>query len=134
DPNPGLVECVLGEDPVELAFRPTFLDNLHLIPVGGPGRGPGRVLRSSRMAALVEILRQCYDLVVVDSPPLLVNSDSVMLSDLADGTILVVRAGVTPQSTLSRAIDQIDESKLRGVVLNGSKSAVPGWLRRLCGV
>jgi capsular exopolysaccharide synthesis family protein len=132
--TPGLVDCVLGEEPIEAAFRPSFLDNLHLVPVGGPVRGNGRALRSSRMAALIDALRQTYDLVVLDSPALLVNSDSVMLSDLADGAILVVRAGVTPAATVAKAIEQIDESKLRGVVLNGSKSAIPGWLRRLGGM
>jgi capsular exopolysaccharide synthesis family protein len=131
---PGLVDCILGEEPIEAAFRPSFLDNLHLVPVGGPVRGNGRALRSSRMASLIDALRQTYDLVVLDSPALLVNSDSVMLSDLADGAILVVRAGVTPASTVAKAIEQIDESKLRGVVLNGSKSAIPGWLRRLGGL
>jgi capsular exopolysaccharide synthesis family protein len=131
---PGLVDCILGEEPIEAAFRPSFLDNLHLVPVGGPVRGNGRALRSSRMASLIDALRQTYDLVVLDSPSLLVNSDSVMLSDLADGAILVVRAGVTPASTVAKAIEQIDESKLRGVVLNGSKSAIPGWLRRLGGL
>jgi len=134
EPNPGLVDCVLGDDPIEAAFRPSFLDNLHIVPVGGPARGHGRALRSSRMAALVDALRQTYDLVVLDSPALLVNSDSVMLSDLADGAILVVRAGVTPAPTVAKAIEQIDESKLRGVVINGSKSAIPGWLRRLGGM
>jgi Mrp family chromosome partitioning ATPase len=134
EPTPGLVDCVLGDEPIEAAFRPSFLDNLHLVPVGGPGRGNGRALRSSRMASLIDALRQTYDLVILDSPALLVNSDSIMLSDLADGAILVVRGGVTPAATVAKAIEQIDESKLRGVVLNGSKSAIPGWLRRLGGM
>jgi receptor protein-tyrosine kinase len=133
EPTPGLVDCILGSDPMELAFRPSFLDNLHLIPVGAPPTVPGRALRSSRMAALVDALRQSYDLVILDAPALLVNSDSVMLSDLADGTIIVIRAGVTPAPSVAKALEQIDESKLRGVVLNGSQSALPGWLRRLCG-
>jgi capsular exopolysaccharide synthesis family protein len=134
EPSPGLIDCVLGDEPIELAFRPSFLDNLHIVPVGGPQRGPGRALRSSRMAALVDALRQTYDLVVLDAPALLVNSDSVMLSDLADGAILVVRAGITPAPAVAKAIEQLDESKLRGVVLNESKSAIPGWLRRLGGI
>jgi capsular exopolysaccharide synthesis family protein len=132
--SPGLVDCVLGDEPMESAFRASFLDNLHLVPVGGPAKGPGRALRSSRMAALIDALRQTYDLVVLDSPALLVNSDSVMLSDLADGAILVVRSGVTPAPAVAKAIEQIDESKLRGVVLNGSRSSIPGWLRRLGGM
>ena len=83
---------------------------------------------------VIQALQTRYDLVILDSPALLVNSDSVMLSDLADGAILVVRAGVTPAPAVARAIEQIDESKLRGVVLNGSNSAIPGWLRRLSGM
>jgi len=86
------------------------------------------------MAAIVDSLRQSYDLVVIDAPSLLVNSDSVMLMDLADGAVLVVRSGITPSSMVSKALEQIDEMKLRGVVLNGSQSAIPGWLRRLCGM
>src|SRR5438270_2421693 len=41
DAAPGLVDCVVGDEPFELAFRSSFLDNLHLIPVGGPVRAPG---------------------------------------------------------------------------------------------
>src|SRR5215813_11140466 len=134
DPTPGLVDCILGDEPLELAFRSSFLDNLHLLPIGGPAPGPGRALRSSRMAAIVETLRQSYDLVVVDAPSILVNSDAVMLMDLADGAVLVVRSGLTPQPMVTKAIEQIDETKLRGIVLNGSHSAIPGWLRRLCGM
>jgi Mrp family chromosome partitioning ATPase len=86
------------------------------------------------MAAIVDSLRQSYDLVVIDAPSLLVNSDSVMLMDLADGAVLVVRSGITPGGLVSKALEQIDEIKLRGIVLNGSQSAIPGWLRRLCGM
>lgn len=133
EPAPGLVDCIRGTDPMESAFRPTFLDNLHLIPVGSQSLSPGRPLRSGRMAALVDALRRTYDLVILDAPALLVNSDSVMLSDLADGTIVVVRAGITPAPTVAKALEQIDEAKLRGVVINGTHSALPDWLRRLCG-
>jgi capsular exopolysaccharide synthesis family protein len=134
EPTPGLVDCILGDEPLELAFRASFLDNLHLLPVGGPAPGPGRALRSTRMATIMDSLRQSYDLVVIDAPSLLVNSDSVMLMDLADGAVLVVRSGVTPAAMVGKAIEQIDETKLRGVVLNGSRSAIPGWLRRLGGM
>src|SRR5215469_2699161 len=72
--TPGLVDCLLGGHPMELAFRSTFLDNLHLIPVGDPPKKHGRALRSGRMAAFVDALRQTYDLVILDAPALLVNS------------------------------------------------------------
>ena len=134
EPNPGLVDCLLDEQPVQLAYRATFLDNLHLVPVGGPARQSGRLLRSSRMAMAVEAMRQTHDLVILDVPAILVNSDALLLTDLADGVIFVARTGVTPTTRVSEAIEQIDKGKLRGVVLNGVQSALPGWLKRLCGL
>jgi Mrp family chromosome partitioning ATPase len=86
------------------------------------------------MAAVVDAMRQTYDVIILDLPAILANSDAVLLTDLADGVICVVRAGVTPASMVMRSLDQIDETKLRGLVLNSSASAIPGWLRRLLGV
>ena len=134
EPNPGLVDCLLNDQPLQVAYRATVLDNLHLVPAGGPTSNPGRALRSSRMATAVDTLRESYDLVILDVPAVLVNSDALLLTDLADGAIFVVRAGVTPISLVAKAVEQLDEGKLRGVVLNGAHSAVPGWLRRLCGL
>jgi Mrp family chromosome partitioning ATPase len=82
----------------------------------------------------VDAMRELYDLVIIDGPALLVRSDALVLADLADGVLFVVRAGITPLSQVNQALDQIEERKLRGVVLNGTYSSVPGWLRRLCGL
>lgn len=131
---PGLLECIVDDEPVQNALRPTFLNNLHVMPVGGPLQRPGRPLRSPRVAAVVDQLRQSYDVVILDLPALLVNSDAVLLMDLADGAVWVVRSGVTPMALVHKALDQVDDSKVRGVVLNGTASATPGWLRRLCGI
>jgi capsular exopolysaccharide synthesis family protein len=132
--SPGLVDCLVDDEPLQAACRPTHLDNLHIVPWGSREAVPGRPLRSSQMAAVVEDMRQAYDIVILDLPPILVNSDAVLLTDLADGTIYVVRAGVTPITLVNRALEQLDEAKLRGVVLNGAKTSIPGWLGRLVGV
>lgn len=133
DPGPGLADCLLSGQPVHMAYRPTFLENLQLVPAGGPVANASRVLRSSRMAAAVELMRQTHDVVILDTPAVLANSDALLLTDLADGIIFVVRAGVAPAPLVAKAIEQLDEDKLRGVVLNEAHSAVPVWLRRLCG-
>ena len=133
-PTPGLVDCLLNDQPLQVGYRATFLENLHLLPAGGPTANPGRLLRSSRMAAALDATRQTHDVVILDVPAVLVNSDALLLTDLADGTIFVVRAGVTPMTLVNKAIEQLDDGKLRGVVLNGVQSAVPAWLRRLCGL
>jgi capsular exopolysaccharide synthesis family protein len=131
---PGLIDCVVSGEPIQNALRPTFLENLHVLPVGGTTAAPGRPLRSSRIAGIFDDLRQFYDLVVIDLPPILVNSDAVLLTDLADGTIAVIRSGVTPMAMVNKALEQMEPAKLRGVVLNGTQSALPGWLQRLIGV
>jgi capsular exopolysaccharide synthesis family protein len=132
--SPGLMECLVDRTPLQVACRPTSIPNLHLVPVGGVTNLAGRPLRSSQMGAIVDAMRQTYDVIILDLPAILANSDAVLLTDLADGVICVVRAGVTPASMVTRALDQIDESKVRGLVLNSSTSTIPGWLRRLLGV
>jgi capsular exopolysaccharide synthesis family protein len=130
-PNPGLVDCMYAGAPVQDAYRPTFLENLHVVPVGGPLQGAGRVLRSIHMASAMDAMRQTHDIIILDVPPILVNSDAVLLTDLTDGIICVVRTGATPVDIINKGISQLDADKLRGVVLNGADSAVPGWIRRL---
>jgi capsular exopolysaccharide synthesis family protein len=130
-PTPGLVDCMFSGAPVQDAFRRTFLENLHVVPVGGPINGAGRILRSIRMASAVDAMRQTHDIIILDIPPILVNSDAVLLTDLSDGIVFIVRTGVTPLDVINKGISQLDAEKLRGVVLNGADSSVPGWLRRL---
>jgi Mrp family chromosome partitioning ATPase len=134
EPAPGLVDCLINEDPIELAYRPTLLDNLFLVPAGGPVPNPRRWLRSSSMALTVDMMRTTHDLVILDVPALLGNSDALLLTDLADGVLLVVRSGVTPTNLVSKALEDVDEGRLRGLVLNEGRSAIPGWLRRLLGL
>jgi Mrp family chromosome partitioning ATPase len=131
EPAPGLIDCVHDGSPVQQAYRPTFLENLHIVPVGGPLQGAGRVLRSIRMAGAIDMMRQTHDVIILDVPPILVNSDSVLLTDLADCVMCLVRSGVTPMDLVNKAITQLDADKLRGVVLNGSDSSVPRWIRRM---
>lgn len=134
DPRPGLVQCLLDDRPIQVAYRATNLANLHIVPAGGPISTPSRLLRTGRMAAVVDAIRQTHDLVLLDGPAILANSDARSLTELADGVMLVVRAGVTPVSHVNRAIAEIDERAVRGVILNGASPSLPGWLRRLLGL
>jgi len=86
------------------------------------------------MASAIDALREAYELVIVVAPAMLVNSYALLLTDLADLVVFVVRAGVTPQPLVNRALEQLDQTKLRGVVLNDARPATPGWLRRICGL
>jgi Mrp family chromosome partitioning ATPase len=134
EPVPGLVDCLMNDEPVEMAYRTTLLDNLHLVPAGTAVSNPGRWLRSSSMALAVDAMRATHDVVILDVPAMLGNSDAVLLTDLADGMLFVVRAGVTPSHLVTKALEDVDTGRLRGMVLNESRSSIPGWLRRLLGM
>ncbi len=134
EPVPGLADCLETGQPLALAYRRTRLDNLFLAPAGRSSAHASRLLRSSRMARGVDVMRQSYDLVILDVPPVLATSDALLICDLADAVIMVVRSGVTPAPLVKRAVDQLDAEKLRGVVLNGAESAVPRWLRQFYGL
>lgn len=131
DPSPGLIDYLVDDEPLEHLYRSTAIGNLHIMPSGGPVTNPGRMLRSNLMALAVTSMRDSYDLVILDLSSILVNSDALLVADLADGVIVIVRAGVTPMSLVNKAVKLLDEHKLLGVVLNGARSSVPNWLRRL---
>ena len=133
EPVPGLVDCLVARTPPAAASRATFLDNLDVMPAGEVIPHSGRPLRSMQMPALLDSLRETYHFIILDAPALLTNSDTLLLTDLADGVLVVARSGVTPVAAVNKVIGQIDGAKLRGVVLNGVRSSTPAWLRRLFG-
>jgi Mrp family chromosome partitioning ATPase len=79
-------------------------------------------------------MQRNHDLVILDAPALLVSSDAALVTDQADGVIMVTRSGVTPAPIVNRALELVSEERLRGMVLNGAQSAVPSWLRRIFGL
>jgi len=98
------------------------LSNLHFIPAGKGATFPSEVLSSTKLQALLEQWKSEYDTVLVDSAPILAVSDSLPLARLADATVLVARAGVTPLKALkrTRSILVRAHARILGVVLNDS--------------
>jgi capsular exopolysaccharide synthesis family protein len=85
------------------------------------------LLGSDRMGRLLEAARRYFDFVVVDCPPLVPVADSVILQDLLDGFLFVVRARHSPRETLQRAISNIKADRIQGVVFNDYKDLLPGY-------
>jgi capsular exopolysaccharide synthesis family protein len=93
---------------------------LHFIPVSSGTSNPQDLLGSKHMKALIDVMRDRYDLIVLDTPPLLTLSDGVVLSHSADATIFLVRWAQTPRSVVSEALKSFRAigGKLAGVVLS----------------
>jgi polysaccharide biosynthesis transport protein len=119
--NPGFVQCLTGR--IELAgtvLPVAGVENLSVIPCGPIPPNPAEVLSSPTCAELLRQLRNQFEYVLVDSPPLLSVADSRILATLVDAVVLVARAHSTPYDVVRRARTLLYGSGARilGVALN----------------
>jgi capsular exopolysaccharide synthesis family protein len=121
EPEVGLSTVLQRRTLVEAALRKIpGVDKLMLLPAGPAPIYPSELLGSSAMKEMLFDLRQDFDHIVIDTPPVLSVTDPVLLSAMADVTLLVTRAGTTSKVNLRRVRDilsQVD-ARLLGVVLN----------------
>ncbi len=108
------------EDQEKLVRYLRRLDDLSLwfLGAGTMTDQPSHVLQSARFAEAFVRLASSFDWVVVDSAPILAVVDANLWSRLVDGTLVVVREGVTPIRALKRSLESLDNPKLAGMVLN----------------
>jgi capsular exopolysaccharide synthesis family protein len=119
-PGPGLAEFLSGAADLKdvMKFLPDH--NLTVIPAGTAPMNPAELLGSTAMRRMLDSLRTRFDRVLLDTPPVLPLADVAVLAPMVDGTLLVVRAGVTPKPAIENALRSFDSSHLIGVVLNES--------------
>jgi capsular exopolysaccharide synthesis family protein len=119
-PGPGLAEYLTGAAELKDAMKFLPDHNLTVIPAGLAPTNPAELLGSTAMRRMIDHLRTRFDRVILDTPPVLPLADVAILAPLADGTLMVVRAGVTPKPAIENALRAFDASRLLGVVLNES--------------
>jgi succinoglycan biosynthesis transport protein ExoP len=126
----GLSSYLAGASSLNLVTVPhPVIANLVAIPTGPLPPNPADLLSSHMLADALHELRSQYKFIVIDSPPVMAATDSVILSVLADGVLLVVRSGETPKEAFTRARDLLTSVKCRllGVVLNAVDSTAPDY-------
>jgi len=129
DKEPGLSQLILGYNGVEEVIRPSGVENLSIISSGTPPPNPSELLGSERMMVVLRDLREHFDLVVLDTPPVLLAPEASVLAAGADGVVLVVRAGVTQRAAAQDASQQLHTvgANLVGTVLNDPDAKLPGY-------
>ena len=126
----GLSSYLTGEQGIDSALMSfTALPNLSVLPSGPIPANPAELVSSPAMVRLVGELRQRFEHIVFDSPPLLLVTDGILLSTLADGVVLVVESGSTSRGALHRVRQILDRSgaKTLGAVLNKLDDRVDGY-------
>lgn len=120
DNSVGLAEYIQHKVELEAIIKPTKLENLSFIPSGKLPQDDAGILNSPRMGSLISQLKTQYDIVFLDSPPILGVSDASMLVSEVDNTIMVVQHRRFPRGMLQRVKQTVTHvgGNLIGVVLN----------------
>jgi succinoglycan biosynthesis transport protein ExoP len=116
----GLTKYLTADLAVEDLLHATPIPTLFLINSGPVPPNPLELLGSEKAATLIERLKERFDFIFVDTPPVLAVSDALVLGTRLEGAILVVRCGRTPREALKRAHEKIAAHNIRnlGVVIN----------------
>jgi len=118
-PRPGLAEFLSGSASLKDTLRHALTEGLHVIPGGSRVAAPWDLITGERFRAFLNELRETYDVILLDTPPIVPVSDTLTLRDVVDGFILVYRLGHTPHNLFRQTLEEIGEQKLLGVLLNG---------------
>ncbi|MCC8403294.1 polysaccharide biosynthesis tyrosine autokinase [Paraburkholderia sp. MMS20-SJTN17] len=116
----GLSSVLQGKlDAIEAISQP--FETLHVLPAGRHVRQVRNLLGFERLKALIESLRDHYDMILIDSPPVLPMADAVVLSKVADATIFVARQGMVSYSEVSESVSRLNKvgTEVDGLVFNG---------------
>jgi succinoglycan biosynthesis transport protein ExoP len=116
----GVSSLVVGEGSLEGAIKSTDVPNLFVLPCGPLPPNPAELLHTRAFSELLGKLRERFDCILLDSPPLGPVSDALVLSKQADGILLVLKAGGTHRDQAKRAIRSLRDVKAHviGALLN----------------
>jgi capsular exopolysaccharide synthesis family protein len=118
--KPGLSDLILGRCKLNDAMQQTPVKSLRVISAGTIPPNSSELLTSTIMQKLLNYLRDRFDYLIFDTPPILVVTDAAVLSGILDGTVLVIKASETTREAAQRALERLSEvhSRPLGVVLN----------------
>ncbi|KOR76605.1 CpsD/CapB family tyrosine-protein kinase [Paenibacillus solani] len=116
----GLSTLLNGQTSVQDSVQETIVSNLSLLPSGPVPANPAELMDSVVMRELLEQLKPEYDVILLDTPSVLSVSDSVIVSALCDGVVMIVASGKVRKDHLKKAKEQLDHVNARmvGIVIN----------------
>jgi tyrosine-protein kinase Etk/Wzc len=125
DGDVGLANVLRDAAPLESALLPTQLETLKLLPAGvlpkdSDTATPAELFSSEAMQHLLQRLKERFDIVLIDTPPMMAVTDPSILAPMTDGVLLVVELGHVSRSAIQEVKEQLElaQAKLLGVVIN----------------
>lgn len=122
--SPGLTDLLRGKGAQISELQSHLLKNWFILPSGDIPPNPSEILGSRRMGKILNQLRDVFDYIVIDLPPVNIVSDAVSISSLISGMIVVIREEYTEKKELERCFRQLKLSNVNilGCVMNEAKS------------
>jgi capsular exopolysaccharide synthesis family protein len=131
--SPGLTDLLLGGATLQQILRETQVPNLSLIPSGIEVNSPADLLAGEKFKSFLQEIRRLYDMILLDTPPVLPVADTPTIRDQTDGFLLVYRVGSTPYTMLRQAMEELGEKNVLGAVLNGVEVASDSYYQKYYG-
>ena len=127
--SPGLADLLRGKGAQVSEFQSHLLNNWFILPSGDIPPNPSELLGSGRMAKVLKQLREIFDYIIIDLPPVNIVSDAVSISSLISGMIVVIREEYTEKKELERCFRQLKLSNVNvlGCVMNEAKSGTGSY-------
>lgn len=124
DSTPGLADLLRGKGAQMAEFKSHLLSNWFVLPSGDIPPNPSELLGSTRMENVLNQLREIFDYIIIDLPPVNIVSDAISISNHISGMIVVIREGYTEKKELERCFRQLNLSNVNilGCVMNESRS------------
>lgn len=116
---PGLSEWLLGSEDANTSVHHLEEAGLWFLPAGAAPSNPLELMQSDRLTQVMDQLTDWFDWIVIDSPPVVPLADTSVWMRFADGILMVAREGTTQKRQLQRGLQELEQAKLLGVVMNG---------------
>lgn len=126
----GLSELISGQIDLAAATRPVeSLDQLHFIARGKVPPNPSELLMNARFTALLEKLKPLYDLIIIDTPPILAVTDAAIIGHQAGTSLLVVRFGLNQAREIALAKQRFEQNgvEIKGAIFNAVEKRSAGY-------
>jgi len=123
----GVADVLTGSRKLDACFKRTSIENLRLLTAGSVVDNPTELFNSSRLRDLFSEIKFYFDTIIVDSPPVIPVTDTLILSPEMDGALMVVKAGETHKEVVKRAADMMRNAgfNILGVIINNQKAVLP---------
>lgn len=129
----GLTNVLTQQHQLSEAIQMSDYHNLAILTSGLIPPNPSELLGSNRMVELLTEAKAKYDLVIIDSPPILAVADAQILANITDGVVLVISSGSTEIQQAKKAKELLANANARliGAVLNNTKQKEPNYYRNI---